>query len=151
MEKNVLKVHITSKHTLIWGWWELYIGVLQIPVDVENRIPSVEWSLLWRNQGVVIWQGSCHTHTIGNLTSSNCETCGVPDTNMHRIRECRSSFEVRQWTKKILSERIRVHCERIEDFLKWNINMTNEQESTELWLPMQRITWCISGEVNSGL
>lgn len=149
-------------------YWS-FIDKKSISVDVETRFPNVEWNVIWRNLGlnfllsadkeivyklvndIVPNKEKLLAYNIGNLNGDYCEHCGVSDSNMHRIRECRNSQEVRQWTKQILKERIMVQYEKIEDILQWNINVKNKQHNAALWLAMHCIAWCITGEANNSL
>lgn len=144
-----------------------FLRSCEISVRVEDHFPDEDWFTLWKNTSynflcsedrsniflllndVIANKEKLLMYKIGRLSDGNCESCGVPDSNLHRVTECNRTKEIRQWTEQILKNRLRVNFSRIDEILNWSIDENDLQQKAALWLVMHCISWSVKVKRNS--
>lgn len=76
-----------------------------------------------------------------SITDNNCDCCNQPDSNKHRILECSRTKEIRDWTEKMLRNKMKVNFSTIYEF--WAGILTRMKLSKKLHCGWQFNTWVV--------
>lgn len=145
--------------------YDFFISEQNIQVNCEIRFPEVDWMIIWNNlsrnflcsedktnvylllNDVLPNKEKLQAYGIGSLTDTNCNICGVPENNLHKIVECARGKSIKEWVSHILRSRMKIDYRRIDDILVWNIN-NEPRQNAALWLAVHCISWLVN-PVNS--
>lgn len=136
-------------------------------ISANSQLPKIEhvidadWAVIWENihqsflnmedrskmfvfvNDLVPNREKLKAYNIGNLVSTNCEKCGLVDSNTHRLKECPKAKKIWEWCSQVVQSRYGVNIHDLEDILQFRINLKSKKHKAVLWLTVRVISYNI--------
>lgn len=130
-----------------------------VEVKIMQKHPNLPWENIWENLSKPYISSQARSilfevfndafpnkvkmfnHNFAQITSPVCDICNKPDTNIHRIRQCKYSKPVWDWVITIVKTRLDQKLISIEELLYKAINDKNIKAKSALWVVAEAIAY----------
>lgn len=130
-----------------------------IEVKIVQKFPNLPWEVIWENtaKNYVSTQArsvlyevfndsypnkvKMFNHNFANVDNYQCDVCGKPDTNNHRIKECTFSSIIWNWITEIVTNKLKQTIDSPEDMLYKVISNRNVKAKSALWLVAEAVLY----------
>lgn len=148
--------------------YDYFIDRMCIKVKMEEKYPQICWNDIWENINKNFLTLSTRStlyemfndiipnnikmfNNIANVDDFQCDICGKPDDNIHRVTNCLKTSEIWLWVLKILKDRFEIRIESPLLLLYKGISKQNSKFKAALWLICEAIAYNVKNHKNPSL
>ena len=144
------------------------IDEINIKVKVEEKYPQILWSEIWENINQNFLTLSTRSalyeifndivpnnikmfNNIANVDNFNCDVCGKPDNNLHRIINCTKTSKIWLWVSGIIRNRFKIEIKSPHLLLYKRVGKQNRKFKAAIWLVCEAIAYNVNHHRNPSL
>lgn len=148
--------------------YDFFINEMQIVPNIQEKYPHFWWDCIWENinQNFLSSNARSVLYLIFNDVIPNkvkmynytdkvdnniCEICNKPDTNIHRIKQCRDSGIVWNWIGNIIRKNLKIKLRSPEEILYYGISKKGYRKKAALFIVAEAMAYNVVHYKNPSL